>query len=177
LETVLILVIASLYGLFGVALSRLRGSYQRNKEITAQINDYNDQLKQADKNPESKAQIQQQLAPAVQQLICELMVLPWRTIFFTVPLLILLVGANGYLGVHFEGFLKMWFPNFSIQLPIALHWDEITHLRIFSWSAYGCRGFFLFGALFANLAINYLFGRFENAEINTKEDSNPTKTP
>ncbi|MBI5177394.1 hypothetical protein HY995_04905 [Candidatus Micrarchaeota archaeon] len=157
-----ILLAALAYALFTVTLNKAMGIRDRQKFLQREVNAYQRELGEIAKtNDEKRLEILKTREKDVQGYMFEMMLLPWKSFIFIIPVFFLLIGTNGFLGLHFSGLLNGWFSDFVTTLPIGLHLNEIRSLRILSPSVYGPRGFFIVCVIFAGLLIEAVFSRVE----------------
>src|SRR3989338_10540853 len=143
-----ILLAAIAYTSFTVLLNKKLGIRSRQKFLQKEVNDYHKELSEAMKSGDDTKQ--KALAMRDKQVhgyMMEMMMLPWKSFVFIIPVFFLLIGTNGFLGLDFHGLLPNAFPTFEIILPFDLHltsfWplENLFALKILQPALYGPRGF------------------------------------
>ncbi|MBI5229144.1 DUF106 domain-containing protein [Candidatus Micrarchaeota archaeon] len=158
LDWLAIFFLALIFSLASFEINRKVGNRKRVKEIQKQMNEMQKELQEATKKKDEallkRLEAKQTELP---KLMMEMFSLQFRPLVVVIPLFFLFIGTNGFLGIDFNGIVRILYPNFSITLPFGLHLNEVFSLRILSHSTYGARGFFIVCLMFWGATIELLY--------------------
>ncbi|MFA6048959.1 MAG: EMC3/TMCO1 family protein [Candidatus Micrarchaeia archaeon] len=131
------------------------GIKKRTKEIQDEIKGFQEEFKKAsEKNDEVALKKLKAREEQVMGMMQEMMLLPWKSMIFVMPMFFLLIGEPFL--THYPGFLMEAFKGFVIFLPFDLHVDAVFSLQIIREAAYGPKGFFIVSTLFTGMLYSVL---------------------
>jgi uncharacterized membrane protein (DUF106 family) len=164
------------FSLSSYLINRVTGVKKRTKELQGKMKAFQEEIKNATRsNDEKKLKELEEKMPGFNKEMGELMLLPWKSLLFVIPLFVVI-----------GDFVTGTYPKFSIQLPFALHlhelfnnvawWNPVSWLSIignlFQTSSYGPRGFFIVCALFFGPAIEAVAERVWKSDLSNSEEKN-----
>lgn len=139
--------ISAAFAVVAAVINRKLGNRKRLNEIQREMKDYQRELKQAtERRDEAALKNLKARETQVMAMTKEMLFLPFKPMIVVLPLFFIALWALGAA-----------FPAFSIQLPVALHWNELLSLQILRPSTYGVRGFFIVVAILAGIVIEIVF--------------------
>jgi uncharacterized membrane protein (DUF106 family) len=139
------------FSLLSALINRKFGNRKRVNEIQREMKEYQRELKEAtDKRDEAALKRLKARESQVMEMTKEMLFLPFKSMIIILPLFFIVLWALGAA-----------FPSFSVQLPVALHWNELFSLKILSPSAYGVRGYFIVVAVFSGLVIELVIQAYD----------------
>lgn len=160
-DTLIITVMALVYSVLSMVLQYTLGNRRRVQQIQKEMTDLQKEFQKAAKDGDEKELKRlDEKQKHMTGLMFESMRYQFKPMLVILPSFIILFGGFGFAGI-----LNELYPNFLIQLPIALHLNgnELLGLNILHDSVYGVRGYFLvvlfFSGVFLQLAAAPLIER------------------
>jgi uncharacterized membrane protein (DUF106 family) len=163
-----IFAISVLFSIVNTVLTRKMGVRKRMNEIQAYFKAYQDKYAAAIKSKDEKkiAAIADE-AKKTNDLMMEMMLMPWKTMIFALPLFFIFTGDPWF--THYAGIVPSVFPDFAIVLPFDLHTAAVYSLNIFKEASYGARGYFIVGLIAAGLLISFAEQKYDASKAKAKK--------
>lgn len=155
-----ILIVGVLFSLLNTFLTRKMGVRKRMNEIQEEFKKYQDSYAAA-----LKAKDDKKLAALAEEskrtndMMMEMMLMPWKTMVFALPLFFLFTGDPWL--THYAGLIPSAYPTFATILPFDIHTAAVYSLNIFHSASYGGRGFFIVCLIFAGLVVSMVEQRYD----------------
>lgn len=150
-----IVLLAAAFSLINTLLNNKLGVRKRMTEIQEEFKVYQKHLSEAAKSgDESKMKKASEKSERMNQLMMEMMVIPWKTLVYALPLFFLFTGESWL--TNYPGLIPSWFPGFVISLPFDLHPAAIFSFKFLQQASYGAKGFFIVGVLFASMIFSFI---------------------
>ncbi|MBI2444926.1 DUF106 domain-containing protein [Candidatus Micrarchaeota archaeon] len=150
-DTLIITAMALAYSVFSMALQYTLGNRRRVQQIQKEMQDLQKEFQKAAKDGDEKELKRlDERQKAMTGLMFESMKYQFKPMLVILPTFIILFGGFGFAGI-----LNEIYPQFLIQLPIALHLNgqELLGLNILHDSVYGVRGYFLVVLFFSGIVL------------------------
>ncbi len=151
---------AGVFSLVSSLINHKMGIKKRTKEIQDEIKKFQDEFKKATEKKDDAAI--KKLKPREEQVMSqmqEMMLLPWKSMVFVMPLFFILIGEPFL--TQYPGILMEAFKDFVIFLPFDLHLNAVFSLQVLREAAYGPKGFFIVSTIFFSLVYAQLEPRVE----------------
>ena len=150
-----ILLVGLLFSLLNTYLTRRMGIRKRMNEIQAEFKKYQDAYSAAIKaKDERKIEALAADSKRTNDMMMEMMVMPWKTMIFALPLFFLFTGDPWF--THYTGLIPSAYPAFATILPFDIHAKAVYSLNILKSASYGARGYFIVCLIFAGLVVSMI---------------------
>lgn len=150
-----ILIIGALFSLLNTFLTRRMGVRKRMNEIQAEFKAYQDKYAAAIKaKDDKKIEALASETKRTNDMMMEMMLMPWKTMIFALPLFFLFTGDPWF--SHYAGLIPSTYPTFATVLPFDIHTAAVYSLNVFHSASYGARGFFIVCLIFAGLIVSFV---------------------
>ncbi len=181
-QQAVIAAVAVLYAGASIYIGNNFGGRKRLKILQKDMQTYQKEVAEATKsNDEKKIKHLQLREKEMMGMMTEMMILPWKSAIFILPIFFLLIGTSGFLGIHFAGTVPPLFPGFEATLPFEIHIGGLlagVSINPLSWinlplnfihsGAYGSRGFFIACVIVAGIVLEAVVSKFENKPATAK---------
>ncbi len=150
-DTLIITAMALTYSVISLVLQYVLGNRRRVQQIQKEMGDLQKEFQKAAKDGDEKELKRlDERQKAMTGLMFESMKYQFKPMLVILPTFIILFGGFGFAGI-----LNELYPQFLIQLPIALHLtgNELLGLNILHDSVYGVRGYFLVILFFSGIIL------------------------
>jgi uncharacterized membrane protein (DUF106 family) len=150
-----ILLFAAAFSLLNTYLTRAMGIRKRMNHIQEEFKAYQEKYLAAVKaKDERKLEALAAESKRTNDLMMEMMIMPWKTLVFALPLFFLFTGDPWL--THYAGIIPSTYPAFATVLPFDLHPAAVYSLNILRSASYGPRGYFIVCLIFAGLLVSLL---------------------
>ncbi len=159
-----LLVAGTLFAVVSFVVQRTLGQRDRVKTMQKRMNEIQKEIAAATKSgDEAHIKRMEPKEKEMMSIMQETMGLSFKPLIVIIPLFI-----------GFMALLQGPYNNFLITLPFGIHVPEILRWppAILSPSVYGYRGFFIVCSFFANLWLEFLYGRIQKAKEGKKPKEN-----
>ena len=169
-----ILAISVMFSLTNTLLTRKMGVRKRMNEIQEKFKDFQERYNAAIKSKdEKKIAAMAEESKQTNDLMMEMMVMPWKTMIFALPLFFIFTGDPWV--THYIGIIPSLFPGFTFTLPFDLHTTAVYSLNVLHNAVYGPRGFFIVGVIFAGIIVSLLETNFDKKRKKAAQAKQPEK--
>jgi len=163
-----ILAVGVAFSLLNTYLTRAMGIRKRMNEIQAEFKAYQDNYAKALKEKDDK-KIAALAADSkrTNDMMMEMMLMPWKTMVFALPLFFLFTGDPWL--THYAGIIPSAYPTFATVLPFDIHTAAVYSLNIFHSASYGARGFFIVCLIFAGFVVSMVEQNYDKRKLAQKK--------
>ena len=162
-----ILLVGVMFSLLNTILTRRMGIRKRMNEIQAEFKKYQDAYAAALKaKDEKKIEALAADSKRTNDMMMEMMVMPWKTMIFALPLFFLFTGDPWL--THYAGLIPSAYPTFATVLPFDIHTAAVYSLNVLHSASYGARGFFIVCLIFAGLIVSMVEQNYDKKKAKTK---------